>query len=85
MLSLWQQMITEDDESALQASLGDYFSQAMATIYWGLSQASFVQIILPRTVVNEQMRLVTGSQASSTPRKTRWGFLKMVSVCYLLG
>ena len=61
MLSPWQQMIKEDNQSELQASLGGYFSQAVATISGGLSQDSFVQILLPRTVVNEQMRLVIGS------------------------
>lgn len=85
MLSPWQQMIKEDDQSELQPSLGGYFSQAMATISRELSQDSFVQIIPPRTALNEQIRLVTGSQASRSARKTRWGLLKLLTVCYLMG
>lgn len=61
MLSPWQQMIKEDNQSELQAPLRGYFSQAVTTISRGLSQDSFVKTPFPRTVVNEQIRLVIGS------------------------
>lgn len=80
MLSPWQQMIKEDNQSELQLSPGGYFSQDMATIFRRLSETLLFNLSF-KDSLKWTDQVGDRNSASRLHRKTRW----VLSVCFLMG